>query len=89
MTWLQLVWMYLPDGQSTVRHGHDAAGRERLARCGALLRGGDAREGRLLAAVEDRVHRKMSVKRHGNLDTDTSSRTTTYNVVTTSKQSAF
>jgi hypothetical protein len=49
VTWLQLVWMYLPDGQSTVRHGHDAAGRERLARCGALLRGGDAREGRLLA----------------------------------------
>jgi len=80
VTWLQLVWMYLPDGQSTVRHGHAAAGRERLARCGALLRGGDAREGRLLAAV---VHRKMSVKRHGNLDTDTSSRTTTYNVVTT------
>ena len=69
MTWLQLVWMYLPDGQSTVRHGHDAAGRERLARCGALLRGGDAREGRCLPPWV-RVHRKMSVKRHGNLDTN-------------------
>ena len=67
MTWLQLVWMYLPDGQSTVRHGHAAAGRERLARCGALLRGGDACEGRLLAWV--RSQEDVS-EGHGNLDTN-------------------
>ena len=62
MTWLQLVWMYLPGGQSTVRHGHDAAGRERLARSGALLRGGDAREGRLLLAAVGCVHRENGIR---------------------------
>ena len=31
MTWLQLLWMFLPGGKSTVRHGHDAAGRESAA----------------------------------------------------------